>query len=169
MKTIILAIMYGLGLGRLAERLAITVDEATKFRNAILRALPGVKMLTSDLKARGRLGQPMITWGGRRYLAEPTKIVDGKIREFGYKLVNYLIQGSSADITKEAMIRYEANKVHGLPMISVHDELLIRCPKEHAVSEMKILRETMNTVELDAPLVSDGAVGTRWGTLEDCE
>jgi hypothetical protein len=167
MKTIILAIMYGLGLGKLAERLGITVDEARKFKSAILRALPGVKMLTDDLKRRGRDNLPMTTWGGRRYFAEPSKIVDGQLREYGYKLVNYLIQGSSADMTKEAMVRYQRNRKHGELMISVHDELVVRCPREHYKTEMEILKTTMDTVELDAPLVSDGEMGTRWGDLKE--
>lgn len=169
MKTIILAIMYGLGLGRLAERLEITVDEAKKFQNAILVSLPGVKVLTTDLKSRGRRGEPMRTWGGRVYYVEPSMVIKGRLREFGYKLVNYLIQGSSADMTKEAMIRYEKIKQHGFLLLTVHDELMLLVEERYAASEMKLLKQAMDSVELDAPLVSDGEMGYRWGELESCE
>lgn len=169
MKTIILAIMYGLGLGGLAERLGITVDEAKKFRDAILRALPGVRMLTNDLKSRGKSNLPMRTWGGRVYYAEPPKMIEGRMRDFGYKLVNYLIQGSSADMTKEAMIRYEKNKEHGFLLLTVHDELVLLVPEKYAISEMALLKAAMDSVELDAPLVSDGEMGLIWGELESCE
>jgi DNA polymerase-1 len=169
MKTIILAIMYGLGLGKLAERLGITVEEAKKFRDAILRALPGVKMLTSDLQKRGRAGEFMRTWGGRVYYSEPSKIINGRLQEYAYKLTNYLIQGSSADMTKEAMCRYERSKKYGELLISVHDELIVIVPEKHWKTEMKLLKHAMDSVELDAPLVSDGCYGQAWGTLEDCE
>ena len=169
MKTILLAIMYGLGLGRLAERLKVSVDEAKKFQSAILRAMPGIKTLTTDLKNRGRAGQFMRTWGGRVYYVEPSVVVKGRLREFGYKLVNYLIQGSSADMIKEAMIRYERIKQHGFLLITVHDELIVLVPEKYAVSEMKLLKQAMDSVELDAPLVSDGEMGYRWGELESCE
>ena len=169
MKTIILAIMYGLGLGKLAERLEITVEEAKKFKAAILKALPGVKMLTQDLQKRGKAGEFMTTWGGRRYYSEPSKIFNGHLQEYHYKLTNYLIQGSSADLTKEAMIRYEKSKKQGQLLLSVHDELMCIVPTKHAVEEMKILKHVMDSVPLDAPLVSDGCIGHRWGDLEECE
>ena len=169
MKTIILAIIYGLGLGQLAERLGITVEEAKKFRDAILRALPGVKILTKDLQARGRVGQYMTTWGGRRYYAEQPKIINGRLQEFSYKLCNYLIQGSAADMAKESMIRYTKQKKYGELLISVHDELLVLVPVKYAKKEMEILKKSMESIELDAPLVSDGFVGPRWGSLETCD
>jgi DNA polymerase I-like protein with 3'-5' exonuclease and polymerase domains len=65
------------------------------------------------------------------------------------------------------MVRYQRNRKHGELMISVHDELVVRCPREHYKTEMEILKTTMDTVELDAPLVSDGEMGTRWGDLKE--
>jgi DNA polymerase I-like protein with 3'-5' exonuclease and polymerase domains len=94
-------------------------------------------------------------------------LVNGKIQEYGYKLVNYLIQGSSADITKEAMVRYYRKKKHGRLVLSVHDELVVSCPKEHWESEMEILKSCMDSIELDVLLVSDGSFGFYWGALED--
>ncbi|HUW46900.1 MAG TPA: DNA polymerase, partial [Dehalococcoidia bacterium] len=78
-------------------------------------------------------------------------------------------QGSSADMIKEAMIRYERIKQHGFLLITVHDELIVLVPEKYAVSEMKLLKQAMDSVELDAPLVSDGEMGYRWGELESCE
>jgi len=50
-------------------------------------------------------------------------VVDGQVRDFGYRLFNYLIQGSSADITKEAVLRYDRSKKHGRLMLTVHDQI----------------------------------------------
>jgi DNA polymerase I-like protein with 3'-5' exonuclease and polymerase domains len=169
LKTLILAIMYGVGLGKLADNMKCTVEDARKFKQALLQALPGIQMLTKDLQRRGKLNLPMRTWGGRVYYVEPPKLFDGQVRDFGYKLVNYLIQGSSADITKEAMIRYSKARKHGRLVLTVHDELLATCPKEHMEAEMEILSNCMSSIELDVPLVSDGAVGYYWGALDDVE
>jgi DNA polymerase I-like protein with 3'-5' exonuclease and polymerase domains len=167
LKTLILAIMYGVGLGKLADNMKCTVDEARKFKYALLLALPGIQALTKDLQSRGKMNLPMRTWGGRVYFVEPPRLFEGQVRDFGYKLVNYLIQGSSADITKEAMLRYHKQRKHGRLVLTVHDELLATCPKEHWEEEMQILERCMSSIELDVPLVSDGAMGYYWGALSD--
>lgn len=167
MKVIILAIMYGLGMGKLAERLGCSVAEARAFKGALLVVFPGLAELDKDLKTLAKKNEPMKTWGGRRYHVEPPKVVSGTLRSFDYKLLNYLIQGSSADITKEAMLRYNKNRKHGRLALSVHDEILVSVPARHWKEEMKILQDCMNGVELDVPLVSDGAMGKSWGSMED--
>lgn len=166
MKTIILAIMYGVGNGKLAIKLGVDVKEAVRFKKAILRALPGLKELTDDLKRRGQAGESMRTWGGRVYYAEPSRMINDQWRDFYYKLVNYLIQGSSADLTKEAMIRYARTTKHGVLLLQVHDQLTALVPVKYAKQEMKILKDAMDLLELDAPLVSDGSIGRNWGELE---
>jgi len=154
-------LLYGLGLGGLAERLGVSVDEAKKARSAYLDTFPGVKAIQRDLDRRGRLNEPMTTWGGRKYVTEDPR--------YSYRLFNYLIQGSSADITKEAVLRYNDTKKNGRLLLTVHDQITISCPKKAWKEEMSILREAMNGIALDAPLLSDGGVGYRWTELEDCE
>lgn len=167
MKTLVLAILYGLGLGSLAERLGCSVDEARKLKRVLFTTFPGIKDLIDDLNLRGKSGVPMRTWGGRLYYAEPPRLVKGVFREFNYKLINYLIQGSAADQTKEAMLRYDRMRKHGRFMLSVHDELLICAPKKAWKSEMRLLKEAMEDMPgIDVPMVSDGEVGYRWFEME---
>ena len=166
-KQIVLSVMYGVGTGLLAIRLNMSMGEAKEIKNAVLRAFPGIKNLTNDLKSLGKAGLPMRTWGGRVYYAEPPKIINGQMREFGYKLINYLIQGSSADITKEAAIRYYSRRKNGRMMANIHDELLACAKIKAAKSEMKILQECMEGIELDVPLTSSGAFGDNWGNLKE--
>ena len=160
-KNIAFGLLYGMGLGSMAERLGVTVDEAKKARMAYLNAFPGIKTIQRDLDRRGRLNKPMTTWGGRKYITEDPR--------YSYRLFNYLIQGSSADITKEAVLRYNDTKKNGRLLLTVHDQITISCPKKAWKEEMSILREAMNGIALDAPLLSDGGVGYRWTELEDCE
>lgn len=167
-KTLNFGYIYGQGLGSLAMKLEKTVEEVKKFRNAQMQALPGLKDLSKGLKARAKQDLPIITWGGRQYYVEPPRWSEKEERwfEFEYKLLNYLVQGSSADITKESIIRYDSAKKHGRFMLSVYDENDISVPKKVLKEEMLILRECMMGVELDVPLLSDGEWGPNLGSLE---
>lgn len=164
-KTCSFAILYGSGLDTLATQMGGTRDEAAEVKDAYLNALPGLQGLINGLKTRARKNEPFRTWGGRIYYCEEPKFMEGRWRTFDYKMVNYLIQGSSADISKEAIIRYHAAKKHGRIILMVHDEICVSCPKEHWQEEMAILKECMENIELDAKLVSDGDVGYNWHDL----
>ena len=167
-KTIAFAILYGSGLGTLAEGIGCSVEEAKKLRNAYLGTFPGIKMLQDDLKQRSKQNLPIRTWGGREYYCEPPKLIDGRIREFSYKMLNYLIQGSSADQTKEAIIKFYNRKPDAKLLISVHDEILILCKKNNWKEPMDVLRHCMNNLEIDVPVESDGEVGKSWASMEEC-
>jgi DNA polymerase I-like protein with 3'-5' exonuclease and polymerase domains len=159
-KSCSFAILYGSGLTTLAATMGSTYDEAGQIKTAYLAALPGVAGLLAMLKGRARDNLPFRTWGGRVYHCEEPKFMEGRWRTFDYKMVNYLVQGSSADITKEAMLRYHAAKKHGRIILCVHDEIVVSCPKQYWREEMEILKACMGGIELDAPLITDGEVGS---------
>lgn len=168
-KTLAFGLLYGMGVGKLAERLGVETKQAEFVRRAYLGTFPGLKEVMDDLKWRARNNEYMTTWGGRRYYAEPARIINGQLREFGYKLFNYLIQGSSADITKEAILRYDTLRRNSRLILTVHDEIMICALKTSWKREMNMLREAMHSIELDVPLLSDGEVGPRWFEMESCE
>jgi DNA polymerase-1 len=166
-KTLNFGYIYGQGLGSLAERMERTVADVKMFRAAQMKVLPGLKGLSDNLKARARAGQPITTWGGRQYYVEEPRWSEKESRwlSFEYKLLNYLVQGSSADVTKESIIRYDAARKDGRFMLSVYDENDISVPKKALKSEMLILREAMMSIEVDVPLLSDGEWGETLGAL----
>lgn len=179
-KTLNFGMLYGMGLAVLAERLGVTIEEARKIKNSWLRSLPGVKALDQQIKSIGKAGDPIMTWGGRIYLPEPPREIDGVLRTFEYRMLNYLVQGSAADCTKEAWIRYDAERKDGRVLLTVHDELDFSVPQKALKSEMRILQNCMGSVgvgigeQFDAeaesrftvPMLSDGAVGVvNWGYL----
>jgi DNA polymerase I-like protein with 3'-5' exonuclease and polymerase domains len=166
-KTLNFGYVYGQGLGSLAEKLDKSVDEVKRVRNAQMAALPGLDTLNKGIKGRGKAGECITTWGGRQYFVEPPMIKDGRRMTFEYKLLNYLIQGSSADITKEAIIRYNEVKKDGRMILTVYDEIDISAPKGAIKKEMLILRGAMMSIELDVPLLSDGEIGINLGELQD--
>lgn len=165
-KTLNFGLIYGQGVGSMAEKLGVETKEVQSFRNAQFSALPGLKELDKLVKSRGRNGQPITTWGGRVYHCEEPKVIDGRLRTFEYKLLNYLIQGSAADCTKEAMIRYDATPHQARFVVSVHDEINISAPKGIFKAEMLKLRDVMMSVEFDLPMMSDGEFGPNWAQME---
>ena len=157
--------LYGGGPGKLAERLNIPLSQAQTFFQAYDTGLPEFKNLMKDIENLARKGTKIRTWGGRSYGVEESK--DG--REFYYKLGNVLIQGSSADMTKEAMIRYFYHPDRrGNLIMQVHDELICEVPDEHLDEEMRLLRWAMDEIPgWDVPLRSDGKFGKNLGQMTE--
>ena len=164
-----LGLIYGMGVGKLAAKNDMTVEESGELKKAILQLYPGLKEMYKDMKVRAKSKTPIRTWGGREYYCEEPKLIDGRIREFDYKLVNVLIQGSAADCTKEAIIRYHAAKHPEAKIIlNVHDQVTVSVPKKILKTEMEVLRQCMESVEFDVPILSEGAISsTNWDELQD--
>ena len=144
-------------------------QEAKELKNAILQLYPGLKEMYSDMKRRADANEPIRTWGGREYYCEPPKLVEGRIQKFDYKLVNVLIQGSAADCTKEAIIRFnELKKPHWKLLLNVHDQLTASVPIKERDEAMEVLRQAMESVEFDVKILTEGAVSTtNWDELKD--
>jgi DNA polymerase I-like protein with 3'-5' exonuclease and polymerase domains len=132
--------------------------------------LPGLKALQDDINALAKGGQPIHTFGGREYYPEPSKLINGRLVDFIYKLLNYLIQGSAADFTKEAIIRYHDVRKDSRFLVTVYDEINISAPKGSVKREMKALREAMEGIpNVDVPMLTDGKSGLTWGDLAKYE
>jgi len=166
-KIINFGIIYGMGLGKLAEDMGVEVEFAKRVKAAQAAAVPGLKELSKTIKDLCRHKEPVVTWGGRHYHPEPPKMINGRWVNFEYKLINYLIQGSSADCTKQAIINYDSARKDGRFLCTVHDEINISVPKGAAKREAALLREAMADVEFDIPMLSDCAVGPNWGDIEE--
>lgn len=164
-KTINFLKLYGGGPKLLAQKLNIPLSQAQMFFQAYDTALPEFKDLMKDIENLSKSGKKIRTWGGRSYDVEESK--DG--REFYYKLGNVLIQGSSADMTKEAMCRYFYHPERkGNLIMQVHDELICEVPDEYLDQEMKLLRWAMDEIPgWDVPLRSDGKFGKNLGQMQE--
>ncbi len=163
-KTIAFGILYGFGLDTLAEALDTTYEEAKRLKRVYMQTLPGVPDLQKELKAAARRDDFIRTAGGRIYYCEDPKFIQGRYRTFEYKLLNLLIQGTSADITKRAMV--DAHEVlTGQIVIQLYDEILADTPD--ARRDMPLLRDAMeNALILDVPLPTDGEWSKRsWGRM----
>jgi DNA polymerase-1 len=158
-KVVGFGLLYGMGSSKLGDTLGVSQVKARSFTDALRAAMPDVNALDREAKRRFQNGQTIRTWGGRVYSCEPAK----ENRTFEYKALNVLVQGSSADITKEAVCRYwESGSRRGRLLSTVHDEINVSGPPE----ELEVLREAMEGVPLDVPLQSSPKTGPNWGELK---
>lgn len=162
-------LLYGMGVGLLAETNGLTVDEAKDLKNSILGLYKGLKDIYAELKTRARLELPLTTWGGREYYCEPAKIIDGKRREFSYKMINVLIQGSAADCTKQAIINFDKVRDRRWRiLLNVHDQITVSVPPEDIERAMLALRDAMEDLDVAVPMLSEGKTSaTNWAELQD--
>lgn len=168
-KTLNFLGLYGGGAPAAAKKLNCSLSEAKSFKAFHDRALPGRQMLNDAIMELIRAGEPIRTWGGRVYFAEPNRIVAGRMRSFYYKLINYLCQGSAADITKEALILWDSDdRVTARFLVTVYDEINASAAKKDRVRQMRLLKEHMESIKLDLLMLSSGKYGPNWGTLEKC-
>ena len=92
-------------------------------------------------------------------------------RAHTHKATNALVQGSSADLMKAALVQaYQSGvfDVTGLPKLVVHDELDVAVRDHSKATEGAIreLRHVMETaIPFSVPILVEGERGSSWGTL----
>jgi len=161
-KVIFLGILYAMGAALLAEKLGCTYERANGLRNAIKAHLPDVVRLDRDCKRRFQLGLPIKTMGGRFCYCEPPS--NG--RNWDYKALNLLVQGSSADQTKEAIIYAEENlgsvTRYFRLLGTVHDEINLCAPLRDKDEICRIMVEAANALPCDVPMRLTMGIGETW-------
>ena len=158
--------IYGMGAPGVAGEIEGSIEEGRQLIRAHEKALPGIKNLDKEIQKWCKQDNPIYTWGGREYFVEESTWVKNRLREWYYKMLNLLIQGSAADCTKEAMIRVDEalRLVEGRLVLQVYDEIAACVPKGKEKRGMKLVKEAMESVEFDVPMLTDGKIGRiSWG------
>jgi DNA polymerase I-like protein with 3'-5' exonuclease and polymerase domains len=172
--------IYGGGAPATAAALNVSIAIAQQLLKAHGEALPGVKDLSKRITAMSKAGEPIVTWGGREYYVEEPRYDKryGRHMTYEYKLLNYAIQGSAADVTKEAILRYHRHPgKRGRFMVTVYDEVNSSSAPEKtaklrmlaAKHEMVVMKETLESIECDVPMLTDGKLGLNWASLQKYE
>ena len=182
-KTVNLGIMYGMGRKKLAGVMDIEEEEAKTLLEKYHERVPFVKGIADLAAGTAATNGAIRTWLGRKCrfdmwepksfgynkamkLEEAAKEYGGKgmiRRAFTYKALNKLIQGSSADQTKKAMV--DCYKEGLLPMLTVHDELCFSIEsKEQADRIVDIMENCIP--KLNVPFEVDMALVDNWGEVE---
>jgi DNA polymerase I-like protein with 3'-5' exonuclease and polymerase domains len=158
-------IMYGRGVPNLSLALGVDPVEGKRVRDAYYAALPEIQQLSYDTRSRGKRGQFIRTWGGRVYYREPDPA-----RDLSYKLLNYLVQGSAADQTKQSIIDHDTERAPtDVLLAAVHDEINVSAPIDDRAGAMLRLRAAMDKDRFDVPFRSEGFSGPNWGDITEYE
>ncbi len=169
-KTINLGLIYGMGIAKMAKACGLGLDETKELKKAIMALYPGLEELYFDMRFRAANNRPFRTWGGRQVYCEPSRIDEetGRLKTYDYRMVNYLIQGSAADCTKQAIIDYDKAKPSiDLLYLIAHDELLTSTPKARIRPAMEVMRKSMEGAKFDVQMLSEGSWSPRnWASLK---
>lgn len=88
-----------------------------------------------------------------------------------YRGVNYLIQGTAADICKDAMRRIYAfirkNKLRTKMLLQIHDELMFQIPDEERWIIPTIAQLMIPETKFDVPITVSLNAGVRWTTKKE--
>jgi len=167
-KTINFGIVYGQTAFGLAQQLNISQGEARRFIDNYFARYSQLKRYMDSEIENARDSRTVRTIFGRSI---PLEGIDegpqAQRRHQERVAVNAPIQGSSADITKLAMIAVDAeikrSGSRAKMILQVHDELLFEVPAEEAEELRVMVKEKMeNVAHLDVPLVVDAHVGANW-------
>lgn len=151
-KSINFATVYGAGIGKLASMMGVSFEQAKGFKKTYDRNTPEVGEYRSEVlrearkHSKKRTGYPphTRTLMGRMRRVPELMSADDKRRMYAERQVfNSKIQGSSADLTKFAMVRFRrmcnSLGVDWKIVLTVHDELVILCREEEAEQAKEML------------------------------
>jgi len=141
-KQITFSVVYGQGDRSLAISLGTTADKAKQWRSRFFEQLGGVKSFLDKVSSnvekhfdKKHKDYRLYSMYGRPYFVWPDEF---------YKMQNYLIQGSAADMVNECTIKTHkllSNKRSAL-LFSVHDELLLEVHQD----ELDVIADVYKTL-----------------------
>lgn len=163
-KTLNFAAIYGAQPKKIAFTAGITEDEAATFLARYWDNLPGVQQWIAYTRARARVRLGVETLYGR-FISLPDLISKDMYARFHAEraAINYVIQGSAAEVMKLALLRLHAL---GLDVrLTVHDEFVVQVKDVSdrvELARLKVEQAMSNVVTLKVPLLVDAHVGQNW-------
>jgi DNA polymerase-1 len=167
-KMINFGIVYGISAFGLSENLDIPKEQAQAYIDAYLARFPLVQAFIARTIAQASEDGYATSLLGRRRPVPELRAMNRQTRGFGERVaVNFVMQGSNADIIKVAMVSiHERLRAEGRAarlVLQVHDELLLEVPETEVTKVRELVREEMVAAyPLDPPLAVDIGVGDDW-------
>jgi DNA polymerase I-like protein with 3'-5' exonuclease and polymerase domains len=164
-KMINFGIAYGITAVGLFNRLKpqgvdVTLEQCEQFISDYFKAYSGVQDFIRNVEHRLREKGYVKNWFGRR------RRVSGRNAREIRQAQNFIIQGTGADMAKEAMVRLHSALPEGAKLISVvHDEFIVECRQEQAEDVRALMVEIMQATPegFDVPMVVEAKIANNWG------
>ena len=168
-KMINYGIVYGLGEFGLADRLNIPRAEAGEFIDAYLGRFAHIHAFMEETVEKAREDGYVTTLFGRRRDIPELRSSNRQTVALGERLaVNTVVQGTSADVMKLAMIgvagSLEASGLKSRMILTIHDELLFEGPRAETSQLGELVAEGMVAPwgDREPALEVDVGVGRTW-------
>ncbi|XP_052859844.1 DNA polymerase theta [Anopheles cruzii] len=177
-KAIVYGVIYGMGVRAMAAELQADEDCARTLMEQFHATYPDIRRYTERIvRLTRQLGYIETLTGRRRYLPGINSTDPALRSEAERQAVCTTIQGSAADILKNAIVRMTRNLRRYRDVLDVgaihlvlhlHDELIFEVPRAQLPKVAKILRSSMeNCVKLSVPLRVKLKSGDSWGTMRE--
>lgn len=178
-KAVNFGIIYGQTAFGLAKSLGIPQDEAAAFIDSYFARYPGVSQFMEKTLEACREKGYVSTISGRRRAVEGVRAAsvrsDVRSRILPERIaINTVIQGSAADVIKQAMIqvhrRLQQARLQARMLLQIHDELVFEVPpSELAYLVELVVSEMAGAVSLITPLKVDVKSGANWAACDDVQ
>ena len=175
-KAINFGIIYGQSPFGLSRALGITRAEAAAFIEAYFARFPAVSRFIDETLEDCRRRGYVTTWLGRRRHIQGIRGAEERAGATQRNLperiaVNTVIQGTAADLIKQAMLDVWKELRRTAPaarlLLQIHDELLLEVPRaELAVVERLVTHHMTSVVSWNVPLKVDLKRGSNWAECE---
>ncbi len=171
-KAVNFGIIYGQSPFGLAKALDIDKTEAAQFIDAYFERYPGVDNFFSKILEDARERGYVTTVLGRRRSIRGIRPQAPRQRNLSERTaINTVIQGSAADLIKQAMIgihaRLRRENFRARMLLQIHDELMFEAPAEEVDALGRLVVEEMTSVlSLEVPLKVDVKTGRNWAETE---
>jgi|TARA_R110000824_G_scaffold161643_3_gene336977 DNA polymerase-1 len=157
-KNITFGVIYGIGKARLANQLNVSEKEAFQYKKKYFAGISGSKSFIDKVSRTVSTRGWVKNRYGRKYVIP---------EDLAYKGVNYLVQGTSADILNERMIRtheYLKTKQSRI-LLQVHDEIICEIHDDEIHSVPSEIQKLLEENSLGIPLKVDVEVcDPSWAT-----
>ncbi len=153
--------IFGLGLEKFAQQMDLSLQEAEEYRKQYLTGVKGAQEFISKARRTAKQRGYIFNRYGRRYWIPPGREYIG---------VNYLVQGTSADIMKETMVAFYGafNKQDIWPILQVHDEIIAELPEDNYMDIAKQGKALLEMNSIKLPLRIDiGLCEPSWAHKRD--
>ena len=173
-KAVNFGVIYGQSPFGLSAAIGISKGDAARFIDSYFERYSGVdKYLERLLADCMRTGFATTIMGRRRSIAGIRRQPQpGRQRNLPERTaINTVIQGSAADLIKQAMLNVFARlkgELHpGRILLQIHDELVLEAPADRIADLGQLVREEMEqALKLRVPLKVDVSTGSDWLNTE---
>lgn len=167
-KTVNFGIVYGQSEYGLSEQLTISRQEAKQFIDKYFASYPNIKTFMEQTIAYCKEHGYVKTLFNRRRSIPEIHDKNHMTREFGKRAaMNAPIQGSAADLIKQAMIqidrKMQEEHMKSTMILQIHDELIFDVCEDEITKMKQLIEDGMqHAMELNVPLIAEANYAKSW-------